>query len=280
MEIPFTDQCSIAYASSALAPVFGFELYILIARAYDTITLTNSIAFSALTLFALLDQPMVSLVHGGEEISTVVNSFSRIQVHLLEDERIECRQTSKASSSKTISTDREAGATSSDNEDSTSGLALRSLPRNRERTSWDEKLCAIVRDASVSYSGNADPLLKDLSFEIESGKITMVIGPVGCGKTTLLKLLIGEISKVTGSIVTAYVHAAYCSQSPWMTFGTIRQNILGPAVWNREWYDTVTHACALQVDLQDFANGDQTKVGTRGSRLSGGQQVRVVSVKR
>jgi ABC-type transport system involved in cytochrome bd biosynthesis fused ATPase/permease subunit len=105
----------------------------------------------------------------------------------------------------------------------------------------------------------------------------MIVGPVGCGKSTLLRVLLGEVPEVSGIISTTFKNAAYCSQSPWITFGTVRQNIVGASQWDQKWYDTVIQACSLQADLQQLPSGDQTKVGVRGSRLSGGQQMRVVS---
>lgn len=43
------------------------------------------------------------------------------------------------------------------------------------------------------------------------------------------------------------------------------------------WYHTVIDACALQKDINDLQDGDQTLVGSRGLALSGGQKQRIVS---
>ena len=106
----------------------------------------------------------------------------------------------------------------------------------------------------------------------------MVTGPVGCGKSTLLKLLLGELPEISGSIITSFAKAAYCPQAPWITWGTIKDNIVGMSKWDKPWYNTVVRACALVADLESLPDGDQTKTGTRGSRLSGGQKIRVVSL--
>lgn len=253
-----------AYASSSIAPVLGFGLYAILARAHNSTTLTNGVAFAALTLFSLLDKPMTALVDGGEEIMTVVNSFSRIQKHLLEPEREDYRQFTRRSTSNLSQYHGE--------EDRDGMVALDRLKKPFE----DDGVCVSVKDVSAGWSSEGPPQLKELNFDIMSGKTTMIVGPVGCGKTTLLKLLIGELPEVSGSIFTTFSNASYCSQSPWITFGTIQQNILCTALWDKPWYDAVITACSLQRDFQDFPDGDQTKVGTRGSRLSGGQQIRVV----
>lgn len=240
-----------AYASSTFAPVFGFGLYIILAQARDTTTLTNAVAFSALTLFSLLDTPMVLLVTGSEDIANVVKCFQRIQKHLLETERVDFRLTLDPPTPTLIDVD--------------------PMPKQKNRAA------AIVRNVSAAWSVDNDPVLKQMSFDVITGNITMIVGPVGCGKSTLLRTLLGEVPECSGTIFTAYQSAGYCSQAPWMiTFGTIQQNIVGGSQWDRNWYDRVVRACALQTDLQQLPAGDQTKVGVRGSRLSGGQQIRVV----
>lgn len=208
---------------------------------------------------------MVSLIDGVEEIMIVVNCFRRIQEHLLAAERHDYRQVPFLESNKPVSLVKwNSDWSSSSNEKFDLG---------------NGPLCAVVRDVSAGWNSSTkqEPVLKELNFDIRRGKTTMVIGPVGCGKSTLLKLLLGELPEVSGSVMTTYAQAAYCSQSPWITFGTIQQNILGVSMMDRSWYNTVIQACALQPDLQEFAEGDQTTVGTRGARLSGGQQMRVVS---
>ncbi|KAJ5364163.1 P-loop containing nucleoside triphosphate hydrolase protein [Penicillium cataractarum] len=240
-----------SYASSALAPVFGFGVYIIIAQAQDSGTLTNSMAFSALTLFFLLDQPMIGFVDGAEDLMAVVNCFQRIQKHLLDTERTDCRLSHSTESPRLI---------------------------DIEPSEWQDDhglSCVVARDLTASWSVDDEPVLQKLNFEITTGLITMIVGPVGCGKSTLLRVLLGEIPEVSGTISTAFENAAYCSQSPWITFGTIRQNIVGASQWDQKWYDTVIQSCSLQTDLQQLPAGDQTKVGVRGSRLSGGQQMRV-----
>lgn len=44
------------------------------------------------------------------------------------------------------------------------------------------------------------PALRDVSFQIASGQLVVVLGPAGCGKTTLLNLIAGFIAPSTGSI--------------------------------------------------------------------------------
>ncbi|MBW1635639.1 MAG: ABC transporter ATP-binding protein [Deltaproteobacteria bacterium] len=54
--------------------------------------------------------------------------------------------------------------------------------------------------ADISFGYDATPVLQDLSFTLESGKFYGIVGPNGCGKTTLLDLLIGNRIPLSGSV--------------------------------------------------------------------------------
>lgn len=106
--------------------------------------------------------------------------------------------------------------------------------------------------------------------------IIAITGPSGCGKSTLLReLLTFEQSQSSGIFPSGDI--AYCSQTPWIFEGTIRDNILGQSEVNNNWYQSVLQSCELRVDLDSMPNSDATQVGSGGSKLSGGQKQRIVS---
>ncbi|POR38791.1 Canalicular multispecific organic anion transporter 2 [Tolypocladium paradoxum] len=249
------------FASSALAPVWGYTVYILLAKANNSGTLTEGVAFASLSLFELLNQPMTYAIDGYEHIQTVINSFRRIQKYLMSKEREDYRTTPMSNKPPSDSTLQESDE-----------KPLKEFPSSEPA---NPKFTAIVKDASASYAKEDEPVLKNLNFNIPRGQTTMIFGPVGSGKSTLLKLLLGEMPFTTGLVSTTFLRAAYCPQTPWTTWGTVQSNIVGMSVFERSWYDTVVHACALLADFEELSNGDQTNTGTRGSRLSGGQQMRV-----
>ncbi|KAH8672363.1 P-loop containing nucleoside triphosphate hydrolase protein [Ilyonectria robusta] len=251
------------FTSSALAPVWGFTTYILLARSNDSGTLTQAVAFSALSLFELLNEPLGFMIDGFEQVQTVINSFNRIQEYLESSEREEYRSSSKteALSSNPIFSNLEV-----------------SEKKPTDECAPTQSNChyaVTMHDASAAYASEDGNILKHLNLQIPHGQITMIVGPVGSGKTTLLKLLLGEMPVTAGRISTSFSTAAYCPQSPWITWGTIQNNIVGMSTWDEAWYDSVVRACALPADILELGNGDQTNAGTRGSRLSGGQQMRV-----
>ncbi|KAF3491610.1 Cyclic peptide transporter [Arthroderma uncinatum] len=253
-----------SYTSSTFAPVFGFGLYSILAKKNDTEPLTDSVAFSALTLFSLLEHPMGTLTQGGEHLVAIVKGFQRIQTYLREDERLDCRLISGLEPLLAIDTE------------SKSPLQTTVSDSQGEEKVEEGGLGRYVtlQDVSGPFSEDTQPRINELSLEIDHNKITMIAGPVGCGKSILLKLLLGEIP-YSGSLWISHTQAAYCSQAPWLASGSIRDNIVGTSQWNRPWYDEVMHTCTLDTDLHDMPEGDLTRVGVRGSRMSGGQQMRV-----
>lgn len=98
----------------------------------------------------------------------------------------------------------------------------------------------------------------------------MIIGPVGCGKSTLLKAILGEITVSNGIIEVASLDIAYCDQTPWIINGTLRDNVIAFSSFESKWYNTVIHACALDVDIAYLPDGDSSNLGSKGLTLSGG----------
>ncbi|KAB8343200.1 hypothetical protein FH972_022790 [Carpinus fangiana] len=136
--------------------------------------------------------------------------------------------------------------------------------------------------------------LRDLSLEFPTGKLSVVIGKTGSGKSLLLAGLAGQAEIIEGSIyaprslqmltedapisdndwilpsVTALV-----SQIPWIENASIEANIRYGLPMNRERYSRVLDACALIQDLDSLDDGDQTEVGATGINISGGQRWRL-----
>ncbi|KAJ7179600.1 P-loop containing nucleoside triphosphate hydrolase protein [Mycena filopes] len=136
-----------------------------------------------------------------------------------------------------------------------------------------EGQCLTFASARIAWGEKV--VLDRLDATIRLGQLTMVIGRVASGKSTLLAALLGETTIVQGrvSFPPAFRGAiAYCSQSPWIQGSlSVRQNILFAADMDQAWYERVIAACALDVDLASMPEGDSTLA--RG--LSGGQKARV-----
>ncbi|KAK5626723.1 hypothetical protein RRF57_002438 [Xylaria bambusicola] len=137
-----------------------------------------------------------------------------------------------------------------------------------------------IRDVAIGSKGVP---LKNINIELAARSFTILSGPTGSGKSSLLRSLIGEILPAHGSISLSSNRVAYCAQRPWLPNGTIRNAIRGFAnvndpisPWSQQWYDKVIEICCLTQDLAALYNGDQTQIGSRGLNLSGGQRQRVL----
>lgn len=118
-------------------------------------------------------------------------------------------------------------------------------------------------------------VLHNVNAVIPPRKLTMVIGAVGSGKSTMLKGLLGELPLCKGSEKMKATTIAYCDQEPFIMSGTVRGNIVNHLPLDQPFYEEVLLATALNEDIATFPRGDLTDVGSNGSSLSGGQRQRL-----
>lgn len=145
-----------------------------------------------------------------------------------------------------------------------------------------------VDHLNYSYN-NGEQVLKDISFNVEAGKVTAIVGPSGSGKTTLFSLLErfykpqeGSISIGGTSINDFTLHSwrsqiGYVSQESPIVSGTIRDNIcygIDRDITDEELNQVAKMAYADQF-ISELPNGYDTEVGERGMKLSGGQRQRI-----
>ncbi|KAH9939277.1 uncharacterized protein BXZ73DRAFT_76000 [Epithele typhae] len=149
-----------------------------------------------------------------------------------------------------------------------------------------------IRSASFTWSNENDgtltpgPNRRNFTLRIDDeivfrrGRINLIVGPTGSGKTSLLMALLGELHYIPNG-PDSYVSlpraggVAYAAQESWVQNETIRDNILFGSPFDEERYNKVITQCALKRDLTLFEAGDQTEVGEKGLTLSGGQKARI-----
>jgi ABC-type multidrug transport system fused ATPase/permease subunit len=242
-----------------LITFFSFLVYTMVEKK----PLYPSVAFTAMSLFMLLRFPLDQL---GDMIAHVQESkvsVDRIEEFLSEEETEKFQQLGN------------------DNIDETGKRVI----GFRDATFiWGSK-DAVAEDGSMAFR------LLDLNIDFKLGKLNVITGPTGSGKTSLLMALLGEMTIMAGRVFlpggrsredvrpdpeTGLAETcAYVAQQAWLVNGSIRENILFSAPLEEKRYRDVIVACALERDLEILDAGDETLVGEKGITLSGGQKQRI-----
>ncbi|KAK9468102.1 P-loop containing nucleoside triphosphate hydrolase protein [Lipomyces arxii] len=229
-----------------------FGSYTLIAKR----ELTATIAFTSIAIFYLLRSPIEILVDAFSAVVEAKVSLDRIDRFLLE----------------------------------------KGTTKYEQMTVPKDSLSPLIGFSSAffSWGDNSDGntfYLRNLSIDFQVGKLTVIVGPTGSGKTSLLMALLGEMTLLKGSVflpsplngeslrpdpITGLMNSvAYCAQQPWLLNESIRDNILFGSPYLEGRYKACVYACALMRDLEILEYGDQTSIGEKGIALSGGQKQRI-----
>ena len=146
-----------------------------------------------------------------------------------------------------------------------------------------------VKNLHFKYSENDPFILKGVSFNVPVNQSVAIVGPTGCGKTTLLHVLLGVFHQNEGEIKVMgrdldklglnaiRDQIATVLQDDILFAGSIAENIcffdLTP---NEEWMHQCADIAAIHQDIMAMPMGYQTLVGDIGSMLSGGQKQRIL----
>lgn len=235
-----------------LTMVVSFAAYTLIFKN----KLTAATVFTSMTVFELLKGQMFMAFFFVSQFVTSYVSLKRINKFLHESEMID--EYSVAAPIEVTS----PAKLEAENE---------GLIRLHDATfAWGE-------DSSNENIINFRLRIPDVTFE--KGKINLITGPTGCGKSTFLKALIGELhfEPREGS----FFHlprdggVSYAAQESWVMSSSVKDNILFGQPYDEARYKQVIHDCALLTDLKLLEDGDETEVGEKGITLSGGQKARI-----
>lgn len=189
------------YAPQLVSPVITFAMFIGIARS-GSATLDPARMFTSISLLFLVSEPLFNLFAGLMELMSAVGCIARVEQFLQSPSRTDNR------TSRGID---HAPSHSSDGAEKKSGS-------NPDLSGTDAAdVCISVKGGSFGW-GEPDTslVLKDLNFSITSGEIVFIKGPVGCGKSTLIKALLGETPYSSGSVMLSNLEIALCEQSPFV----------------------------------------------------------------
>ncbi|KAF4802501.1 ATP-binding cassette sub-family C member 9 [Turdus rufiventris] len=119
--------------------------------------------------------------------------------------------------------------------------------------------------------GSGLATLSNINIRIPTGQMTMIVGQVGCGKSSLLLAILGEMQTLEGKVHWSNRNrysVAYAAQKPWLLNATVEENIIFGSPFNKQRYKAVTDACSLQPDIDLLPFGDQTEIGERDDPFS------------
>ncbi len=144
-----------------------------------------------------------------------------------------------------------------------------------------------VRDLSYSYPGG-NPLFKNFNTLFEQGKITLVYGETGCGKSTLMALLMQDYKIEKGKIFCGEIDITTINPKEWrkrisivpqkchMYNASILDNITcGSGSANLEKVMAICISVGLAEALSKFPSGLLTNIGEEGITLSGGEMQKI-----
>ena len=140
-----------------------------------------------------------------------------------------------------------------------------------------------VADVTYAYPGTSQPVLEHFSCEFPAGETTVITGPTGAGKSTLIRLILGLLKPQEGSVTVGSYPAGsalrgnfmYIPQGNSLLSGTIRTNLLLAAPSAREEEMREALETAMAGFVFDLPEGLDTPCGETGSGLSEGQAQRV-----
>ncbi|XP_021092877.1 multidrug resistance-associated protein 6 isoform X3 [Heterocephalus glaber] len=136
------------------------------------------------------------------------------------------------------------------------------------------KDCIAIRDGTFAWSQESPPCLHRINLTVPQGCLLAIVGPVGTGKSSLLSALLGELSKLEGS-VSIQGPVAYVPQEAWVQNTSVVENVCFRQELDLSWLERVLEACALGPDVDSFPAGIHTLIGEQGMSLSGGQKQRL-----
>jgi ATP-binding cassette subfamily B protein len=164
---------------------------------------------------------------------------------------------------------------------------------DEEEQSPDVENAVVLKDVKgdikfegVNFSYEPDKkLIENLNISVKAGQRIAIVGPTGCGKTTLINLLMRFYDPQSGSIVVDGVdsqlitrkslrqHYGMVLQDTWLKSGTIRDNItIGKPDATQEEIEAAAKAAYSHNFIMQLKDGYDTIIGEDGGNLSQGQK--------
>ena len=179
-------------------------------------TATNM--FTSLSLLLLIGEPLFSLFEGMISIMTAIGCLARVEAFLLTETREEQRTFLNslehggggANVVATVSALRESAGV-----DGTDKIPASVMTAPRTNAISEHGI--VIEHGEFGWDFETKkPLLSDVNLVVPAGQVTVVVGPVGCGKSTLIRAVLGETPLWDGQMVLSNPDVALCDQTPWI----------------------------------------------------------------
>lgn len=254
--------------------------------------------FSSLTLFNLLLPALIQLPMAMQYCGDARMSLRRIHEFLHADEGVSDIQIDEKSDFAVSVSDAsfewpyEEPETSKKDEDLTKmeTKSMRTLRSTRTVVSGKSSAKS-SRKSSISskfsffesndaLSSDEEPeldtflTLGGVNLQLKPGSLAVIVGAIGCGKTSLLSALCNLMNTTDGHVTFSSSNWIGCLD-PWIQNATIKENIIFGRPFEKQLYDQVLDVCQLSSDLKKMKHGDKTMIGERGITVSGGQKARI-----
>ncbi|CAI6088008.1 unnamed protein product [Clonostachys chloroleuca] len=248
--------CVTAAISTTTLPILTtvtIMVYVLVNRDSADFRFDSALVFTMLSLISLLARPVQDLAFAIPDVGGGIGCLQRIQKYFVARGEIQ-----------------ESESPAPEPESSKANKLDDLLPQ-----SGTDALITI-QDADFTFQDASKPVLHGISLRVPKGSWTILTGPVGSGKSALLRAILGELQQLKGSVRKSnLLPIAFCAQEPWLPNTTLREIVMGFSEYDSNWYSKVIEACVLSFDIKELARGDQTVIGSGGISLSGGQQQRL-----
>jgi ATP-binding cassette subfamily B protein len=141
--------------------------------------------------------------------------------------------------------------------------------------------------ATFRYREDLPPALEEVSLRVPRGQRVAVVGPVACGKSTLLRVLAGLLPPQEGSYrlngrpleewdwSALRSRLGYVPQESLLFSETIEENVSFDRTRDPAWIRRCLEVAQMNADLDQMKEGMATQLGQRGTLVSGGQKQRI-----
>ena len=200
---------TMAYVPLMISPVLTYSLFAILALRGDTVFNPTQL----FTSYALLSQPLFTTFAGMMELLSAIGCFERIQTFLSSETRSDQRLLKDSKTDET-----QVGLTGRTTIELNDQIELVVLsPREEQMRNPAAQIGKLsIQDGYFGWKESGRSVLHNINIIIPPKKLTLLIGPVASGKTTLLKAFLGETPMYRGIVESSNSEIAWCEQSPWL----------------------------------------------------------------